>query len=133
MRLPRPNISSMDALMWFGVLGAPFAWTVQFVVGYASLEAACNAAGQRWGVSPHAYTLTATIVGTVIAVLAGLAAIHAFRATRGSAGEGGSDEAPPKGRIHFMATVGITITPLFLFIILMGGLGATFFPPCHQG
>lgn len=123
---------SLDALMWFGLLGAPLAWTLQFLVGYASLEATCNAAGRRWGFSAQTLIVVATATGAAIAVLAGLAALATFRATRGSAGEGGSDEDPPKGRLHFMGTVGITVSPLFLAIILMGGLGATFLPACHQ-
>ena len=34
-----------------------------------------------------------------------------------------TDEAPPKGRVHFLATVGVAIAPLFFFIIVMSGVG----------
>ena len=45
---------------------------------------------------------------------------------------GGSEEPPPKGRLPFLAIVGMAITPLFLAIILMDGLGVVFLPECSQ-
>ncbi len=119
--------------LWFGVLGAPFAWTAQFLGGYALTEAACNAAGSRWGIALDGLTLAITAVGALVAVLAGVAAVRVFRETKHAAGEGGAEESPPLGRIHFLATVGMAITPLFLAIILMGGLGSLFLDNCHQG
>jgi hypothetical protein len=114
------------ALLWFGVLGAPVAWVVQFLFGYAVTEAACDAAGTRWGIPVDAWAAIATAVAGVIAALAGVAAVTTFRATRGRGGE------PPAGRIHFLATVGITLAPLFLCIIVLNGIGAILLTNCHQ-
>ena len=116
--------------MWFGLLGAPAAWVVQFLVGYAITEAACGRAGLGGGVD--GVTIVATAIGATVAILAELAAIAAFRATRAAEGAGGSEEPPPRGRVHFLATVGIVIAPLFLAIILMSGLGAVLLPECVQ-
>ena len=44
-----------SVLMWFGLLGAPAAWVVQFVFGYAVTEAACDAAGTKWGIPVDAW------------------------------------------------------------------------------
>jgi hypothetical protein len=116
--------------MWFGLLGAPAAWSVQFLVGYGISEAACGAASAGGALDP--VTAVATATAAVVALLAGAAAVLAWRETREAEGQGGADEAPPLGRIHFLATVGIVITPLFLAIILMSGIGAILLPECRQ-
>jgi nitrate reductase gamma subunit len=113
-------------LLWFGVLGSPAAWVVQFVFGYAVTEAACDAAGTKWGIPVDAWAAIATVVAGVIATLAGVAALATFRATRDRGSE------PPAGRIHFLATVGITLAPLFLCIIVLNGIGTILLTNCHQ-
>jgi hypothetical protein len=71
-------------------------------------------------------------VAAAIAVLAGLSALAVFLRTRDVKGVGGSEEPPPKGRLHFLAVVGMAISPLFLAIILMDGLGVLILPECVQ-
>ena len=63
-----------------------------------------------------------------IAAVGGLAALAAWRATR----DADDDDAPPAGRIHFLAVIGLTITPLFLAIIVMSGAGAIVLDGCVQ-
>jgi hypothetical protein len=121
-----------SALLWFGVLGAPAAWTVQFLVGFWLTEVGCSAGGDR-GLAVDGWTTVATVAAAVLAVLAEFAAIRMFRETRGARGTGGSEEPPPKGRVHFLATVGIVITPLFFFIIVMSGVGVVVLENCRQG
>lgn len=121
--LPRPPLSF---LMWFGLLGAPLAWTVQHVVGMGLALAACTERMRPEGVPVDPWTIVATASAATITVLAGLAALAAFRATSGG------DDEPPGARIHFLATVGIVVTPLFLAIILMSGTTAVLFPTCQQ-
>jgi hypothetical protein len=120
-------VVSPRALQWFGLLGAPFAWVAQFVFGYAITEAGCDPGGRRYGIPIDGWTTAATAAAAVVAVLAGLAALATFRATSDAGSE------PPAGRVHFLATVGMTISVLFLFIILMGGLGAIALENCRQG
>lgn len=122
MRVPRPPLSF---LMWFGLLGAPLAWTLQFLAGLGLALAACTQVMEPKNVPIDPWTIAATAASATIAVLAGLSAIAAFRAT-------GETDEPPTGRIHFLATVGIVVTPLFLFIILMSGITAILFPKCLQ-
>lgn len=116
--------------MWFGLLGAPAAWSIQFLVGYGISEAACGEASAGGALDP--VTAVATGTAAVIALLAGAAAIVAWRETRAAEGQGGAEDPPPRGRVHFLATVGIVITPLFLAIILMSGIGAILLPECRQ-
>jgi hypothetical protein len=122
----------LDTLMWFGLLAAPGAWVAQFVFGFGVTQAACGSGGSRWGIPVDGWTAIATGLAAAIAVAGGVAAVAAFRATREAEGTGGADEPPPVGRIHFLATVGMAITPLFLFIILMSGLGVVALPNCQQ-
>jgi hypothetical protein len=121
-----------NVLLWFGLLGAPAAWTAQFLVGFWLAQVGCSAGGDR-GLAVDGWTTAATVVAAVLAVLAELAAIKMFRETRGARGKGGSEEPPPRGRVHFLAIVGIVITPLFFFIIVMSGVGVVVLDNCHQG
>jgi hypothetical protein len=102
------------------------------VLGYGLTEAACGPAGARWSIAVDGWTVALTAVAAVIAALAGLAAVAALRRTRGVRGTGGSEEPPPKGRIHFLAVIGIVISPLFFAIIVMDGLGVIFLSNCVQ-
>ena len=122
----RPSRIRLRVLLWFGVFGAPFAWAVQHVTGFGLSQAACSIAGQRHGVALDAWTIVVTAVAAALAVLAELSAIAVFRATRDAGDE------PPGSRIHFLSVIGITISPLFLAIILMSGLGSVFLANCHQ-
>ena len=54
--------------------------------------------------------------------------LAAFLATR----ESDDDDAPPAGRIHFLSVIGLTITPLFLAIVLMSSAGAIIANGCTQ-
>jgi len=122
----------MRGLQWFGLLGAPFAWAVQHVLGYWLTEVGCDRGGVG-SVSVDTWTAVITAVAAILALLAELAAISAFRATRAARGVGGTDEDPPQGRVNFLATIGIAIAPLFLFIIVMSGVGVLVLQDCHQG
>ena len=125
--------SRRELLTWFGTLGAPFAWTLQFLVGFSFVEAACNEAGTRWSLPVDGAAIAATAVAATVAILAGLSALAVFRDTRHARGDGGDEEGPPLGRVHFLATIGVVISPLFLFIIVMNGVGVAFLSNCHQG
>ncbi|MFN2617634.1 MAG: hypothetical protein ABR581_11010 [Thermoleophilaceae bacterium] len=130
MRSPRPA-QPLRLFMWFGVLGAPFAWTLQFLVGYGLTEAACNPGGDR-GLALNGTTLVATVAAASIAVLAELSALKVFLHTRPVRGTGGAEEPPPRGRVHFLGTVGLLLGPLFFCIIVMSGVGAIVLTDCHQ-
>jgi hypothetical protein len=127
MRMTRASV-----LLWFGLFGAPAAWTAQFVLGYWLSEIGCSPGGDG-GLPVDAWTVAITAAAAALAVLAELAAIVTFRRTRGTRGMGGSEEPPPKGRVHFLATVGIAIAPLFFLIIVMSGVGVAVLQDCRQG
>jgi hypothetical protein len=115
--------------LWFAVLGAPAAWVTQFLAGFALTEAACNTAGRTWNVPLDGLVIGLTAGAVAVSVAAELAAFATFRATR-DAGEGG---APPGGRVHFLAIVGLVVTPLMLAMIVLSGVGVLALDGCRQG
>jgi hypothetical protein len=119
-----------DALAWVGALGPPFCWAGQHIAGYAVGLADCpdNTAGPGWSVPVDALTIVVGAVAAAAAVLCGLSAVAAWRATR----EADDDDTPPAGRTHFLAVIGMTITPLFLAMIVMSSAGAIVFRGCVQ-
>jgi hypothetical protein len=119
MRIRAPQ-SPASPLLWFSVLGAPVAWAAQFGVSYWVTQAKCSVAGERWGISVDAWAIGLTVVAVATAVAAGLVAIGLFRATADDDLEG----APPGGRSRFFAAIGLAVTPIFLAIIVLNGVGA---------
>jgi hypothetical protein len=120
----------VDALMWFGLFAAPFAWAAQHVTGVLLTIGQChdNAAGPDWQVHVDTWAIVVTAAAALIASLGLLSAVLAWRSTR----DADDDDPPPAGRVHFLGIVGLAISPLFLAIILMSGLGTIFLPQCVQ-
>jgi hypothetical protein len=115
-------------LQWFGVFGAAFAWASLHVAGFALTLAHCDRAGSRWQIATDGLTIAMTALAAAIALLAGASALVTYRA----AGGAGHDDPPPGGRMQFLGVVGMAVTPLFLFIILMDGSGVLAGPLCRQ-
>ena len=115
---------------WLGVLGPPFAWALQHLGGFAVGLADCpdGTRGPGWNVPVDAVTIALGAAMAVFATLCGVAAVAAWRATR----EADEADAPPTGRIHFLAMIGMTVTPLFLAMIAMSSAGALAFHGCTQ-
>jgi hypothetical protein len=112
---------------WLGALaalGAPLAWAAQHVIGFALGDAECGTAGQDLAFG--LWTVVVMAAAAAVALAGGGAAVVAYRATRGA-----GDELPA-ARIRFLAVIGLAITPLFLALILMNGIGALVLPGCRQ-
>lgn len=120
--LLRPSL-----LVWAGVAAAPAAWALQHVSGFAFTQAQCERAGTEYRIHLEPWFIGLSSAAAVIALGGILAAIFVWRETRGAG------EEPPASRVHFLSVVGMTSSPLFLFIILMSGLGSTLLPQCVQG
>jgi hypothetical protein len=121
VRLERTSVRT-NALLFFAVLAAPFAWAVQLVVGSELEEAGCRA---RPGLDSDPWTLALTAGGVALAVAAALVAAAAVREVR----RGGGDE---RGRIAFMAWSGLLVNLVFGALILLGGIGAASLGSCVQ-
>jgi hypothetical protein len=126
MKLRAPT-SPTSPVMWFAVAGPPVAWGVQFSVGYWISQAHCSEATAGWSGAGQAWAIVLTVVAASVSLAAGIVAFALFRGTR----EADHEEGAPTGRTHFLAVVGMAITPLFTFIIIMNGIGVGVLSPCH--
>jgi len=111
--------------MWIGVWAAPVAWALQHALGVELGLARCTPGEPTWSFSLRTWSVIVAVVAAVIAAAGLIAALAAARATR-------SREELPGSRIHFMAVMGITLSMLFLAIIVLNGLGTGLGDLCRQ-
>lgn len=114
-------------LMWIGVWAAPVAWALQHAVGLEFGLAACNPTGSLWHIPLRAWSIAVAAVAAAVATGGLVAAILSARATSDA-----EEEMPGRSRIHFMAVMGLTLSPLFLLIIILNGLGTGLGDLCRQ-
>ena len=119
---------SPGLLAWIGVFGAPAAWTLQHVFGMGLTLAACERAGSSWNIAVDTVTTVLMVSAAVLALASLAAAVLAFRSVH----DASKDDPPPRGRVFFLAIVGMTVSPLFLAIILMSGSGVLSLTLCRQ-
>jgi len=109
-------------LLWFGVAGAPTAWTIQLLLNY-SLEEwfACSPSatneGEVVGVSVPTAGIAVSAVLTLVAVVAGVVAVSCYRKIASASGE-------VETRAKWMALAGIMNTVLYVIVMV-----ASFGPP----
>lgn len=116
------------ALLWFGVLAGPAAWSLEIIVGYGVEEIACSAGTvgeeiEGIGVEPIIVLLT-LFLGAV-AGAAGLVAFGCLRRVRASRG------AAASGRAEWMAIVGIATSAIFAILILVNLFSVVFLGVCE--
>jgi uncharacterized BrkB/YihY/UPF0761 family membrane protein len=115
----------VSILLWLGVLAPPLAWAALLVVGYAAEEADCSRGSGSFDGS-HPVAVWTSVGAGVVALLSLLAATWLWRATR--------DRWPDaRGRIPFMATLGVLTGLIFLALIVLTAVGVTHFDPCRPG
>jgi hypothetical protein len=117
-------------LAWIGALMPPFAWAGQHIGGYATGLADCpdGTRGPGWHVPVDGVTIAIGGSATLLVLLGAVASLFAFLAARNA----DEDDAPPAGRIHFLSVIGLSITPLFLAMVLMSSVGAIVANGCRQ-
>jgi hypothetical protein len=124
MRPPRRT----SLLLWFGLLAPPVLWAIEFFFGLALTDTSCRPAGSTWGIHVNGVTIAMAAGTAAVALLAWAAAFAVFRSTR----DAEDDDAPPKGRVKFLAIIALTTTPLFFLITVMSGIAAVVLPDCRQ-
>jgi hypothetical protein len=115
-------------LLWFALLAPPALWAIEFFLGQALVDTSCRQAGRTWGIHVNGVTIAMAASTALVTLLAWGAAFTLFRATR----EAEDDDAPPDGRVKFLATVALLTTPLFFLIIVMSAIAAVVLPDCRQ-
>lgn len=121
-----PPESAVSPVLWYAVLGAPAAYAAQMGLFYWLAEAECSPTGGRWGISLGVWAVAATAVAAVAAAGAWFTALRLFQR------KGDRHDPPPRGRIAFLAVVGMTVSFLFFALILMTGAGLLTYQVCNQ-
>jgi hypothetical protein len=115
------------ALAWYGVLGAPLAWTVELLAGYGVQEAGCAAGSTSTSLSGNANSAIGAI--TVVTLLVALGGLLAARATARALRAG---EIPdPRDRVAFMTRFGTIASLLFSLAIVLSGIPIFALESCH--
>ena len=122
-----PPESPVSPIVWFAVLGAPGAYAVQLGLGYWLAQAQCSPTGDRWGIPLDTWAIVVTAIAAAIAIADGLTSVWLYRHSGGD-----RHEPPPDGRNAFLASVGMTVSVLFLVLIVMTGVGVVTFHICNQ-
>jgi formate hydrogenlyase subunit 3/multisubunit Na+/H+ antiporter MnhD subunit len=121
--------------VWFGLLGAPLAWSLQELVnvslaGYACFPHDTPLAAPLW---PNlvGIAMGVDVVALVACVAAGLAAFYSWRRSREEKpGDAGQLLGSGDGRTRFMAMAGMMTSMLFLIATLLAILNLAGVPPC---
>jgi hypothetical protein len=122
------TIRRLSVLQWIGALGAAVVVTATFLAGVGVTAAECNPGLDRWRIPHDGLLLGLTIAGVVLALAGEAAALAVYRATRGA----GDEDAPPAGRLHFIATAALAANAIFLVVIVLTGVGALAVHMCRQ-
>lgn len=120
--------SPVSPVLWYAVLGAPTAWALEFWIGYWAAEARCGRPGSHVAVDTAAWTIIVGALALAFATGALATAVVLWRRTSDAEVKG----PPPRGRIRFLAAVGMTVGPLFITLIAMTSVGVLILMPCNQ-
>jgi hypothetical protein len=96
--------------LWFGLAGAPIAWSVQELAGYA-LAAQCE--------TGRTASVALGVAATLVGLGAGVTATRAWRAS-----------GPVGAPAGFMALAGIMTSVLFVLLLVMNVALAIVVPSC---
>ena len=131
---PAEHAVTLGAL-WFGLFGAPVAWSLQLLFNYALVSHSCFPAtdprsvptlGGLWTV-----VLVASVVAAAIALAAAATAWRSWRLTREEHhGDEGALLDAGEGRTRFMVAAGMLLSAIFLFGIVMNALPLLLVQPC---
>lgn len=118
-------------LLWFGILAAPLAWTLQLVIAPDLNEILCYPGAARsgraeiYGLGIELFLVVLTAVLTVVGVVGGIAAYFCWRRLRAS------NDTTPASRASWMAFAGMLVSVLFVLALVVGFLPMVFLGPCE--
>jgi hypothetical protein len=127
--------SVTPAALWFGLFGAPVAWSLQLLASYALVAHGCYPDAEPMTM-PVVPGLRALVLGTgaaalAVALLAGGSAWRSWRATQHE--HDGGHEAlleAGEGRTRFMALAGMMLSAVFVLGIVMNVVPLLLLRPC---
>jgi hypothetical protein len=132
------GLRTLGVLQWLGLLGGVAVVTAVHLVGFSVTQAECNAPGQSRGILNDPWMIALAAAGGVVILAAAAASAIVFLRTRGAEyGDGpieppGSAPQEPRGRLHFFSAAALVANLVFLVIVLLDAVGATFNVVCRQ-
>jgi hypothetical protein len=119
-------VTGRGPILAFAVLGAPIAWAVQLVSGYAVEEAACSTATGEAPVlgSPTMVLWAISVAAFAVAGLAGIAGLVSWTRARARGGP------EPARRVAFLGAAGALAALVFLEAIVLSAIAFVPFDPC---
>jgi hypothetical protein len=134
---PGGGAVSLRAL-WFGLFGAPLAWSIQELVSYATVSHACYPSWEPLTLPRFAGTWTIAFVVSLLTLALGVAAAltawRSWRRTKRQDREETDAEARQaeigEGRTRFMAMSGLIVSGMVLYNMVLNGLTLFLVPPC---
>lgn len=114
----------VDGKVWFAFLGAPLAWSLQLIIGYAILAHACypNMEPLNFVAASGARTTAAfVIIATLVIALAALGMARQLIAATA-----GADTVP-----HYLARAGVLTGTVFSLLIAFNLLALILQPTCR--
>jgi hypothetical protein len=118
------------ARLWFGLFGAPLAWSLEAMGAWALVSIPCAPGGDP--AARGVYHVAAVMV-CAVAVLVALASLRAaWTALQEAPQEDGDDPIArgARGRVRFMAYSGVFVSATFLLGTVLVGVGVLVVPPC---
>ena len=109
--------------LWLAIALGPLAWLVYISIGYALVPFACRHPGAAPRIALYGGGAATLLVTLVAAILAWPAWWATRRAT--------AEEAPPAGRIRFMAITGFASGALFVVVAIAGIVPLFLLGPCE--
>jgi len=123
--------TKQSLLLWFGVLGAPLAWTAQLMIAPDVAEIICypgasrSGAGEVWGWQLESALIGLSAAMLLVAVAALVVAIGCTRTYRRAS------DPTPGSRAKWMAYAGVIVSSLFLIGILFGSIPPFMLQACR--
>lgn len=126
-----------NLLLWFGVLGGGLAWGAEFIAGVFLTWAQCYRPDRQTQVPVESWQTGLAAGGTVIGLVALGVCLWIYLGTHNIgdvAGEErrGEGHAPPLGRVHFLAVVGLTVNVIVIVIMVLTAVAAPNLALCQQ-
>lgn len=127
-----PSISVRNPLpLLVAALAGPLAWSVQLMVNYFLVEAACMSGVLLFWTGPLSMAAWIMLVVTLLALVAtAYGGWVSFQAREQVQAEAEGDEERATQRALFMARTGIYLSVIFLLLVLITGLPVLVLHPC---
>jgi hypothetical protein len=131
---PRRHTVGLGAL-WFGLLGAPAAWSVQELASYAVVAHACFPSWQPYALPTIPGTWTIAVVVSLLMIAVALAGVvtawRSWGRTEPRTVRSGFHQAEVgEGRTQFMAFSGLLVSGMVLYTMVLNFLMLFLVPPC---